>query len=739
VVYVLFFLSGFSALVYQVVWQRLLSTVFGVTVYATSTVLAAFMAGLALGSLLGGRLADRSRRPLRLFAMAEAGVGLAAAATPAALALAVSVYAALYERFGLSVAGLTFIRLACSFGLLLVPTTFMGATLPLIVAACRRSDARLGSRVALLYSLNTLGAFAGALLAGYRLVGTLGLTGTVRLGVALNLAVALVAVVLDVRGTREAALASRAPEPDYAAAGPSLSRAQGALLLAAFGASGFVALGLEVVWFRMLLAYLPTTTYAFTTMLATVLAGIGLGGLIAARMKPAGDGELSRLGTLLIAAGVAGVWSANILARTYAAGWRTSGLIQACIVALLPATTLMGVTYPRALALWAQSSSRVGWRIGAFSAVNLAGGIVGALLAGFAVVPGLGARAGLVALCAASAAAGIVLAVSGSPRARLTPALLVLAGVAGALTLPDPWVASLARRHPGHTPIWRAEGTQATVAVHHTSDGGRVLYIDGIHQASDDAETLALHRRIGLAPLLLHPQPRRALVIGLAGGATPGVLAIDPDVRMDIVELSAEVVRASDFFRDVNGGLLRRPNVHLAVDDGRNHLLLRGEHYDVITADLVQPFHAGAGNLYSVEYFRLCRRALTPNGMMVQWIGHPPEAQYKMILRTFLDVFPETSLWGHAFLIGSPAPVRIDAAAFERASRVPELAAAMRAAGLDSPERLRAWHTAGPAELRQFAGEGEMLTDDRPLVEYYLSFRGPSRPVDLSGLTSSLH
>jgi spermidine synthase len=182
---------------------------------------------------------------------------------------------------------------------------------------------------------------------------------------------------------------------------------------------------------------------------------------------------------------------------------------------------------------------------------------------------------------------------------------------------------------------------------------------------------------------------------------------------------------------------LRRPNVRLAIDDGRNHLLLRGEKYDVITADLVQPFHAGAGNLYSAEYFRLCRQALTPNGMMVQWIGHPPEAPYKMILRTFLDVFPETSLWGGAFLIGSPTPVRVDPAAFERASRVPELAAAMRAAGLDTPERLQAWHTAGPAQLRRFAGEGEILTDDRPLAEYYLSFGGPSRPVDLSGLTAT--
>jgi spermidine synthase len=735
VVFVLFFLSGLSALVYQVVWQRQLSTVFGVTVYATSTVLAAFMAGLALGSLMGGRLADRARRPLLLFAAAEAGVGLLAAATPWGLELATSIFTALHARFGLGFGGLTAVRLACSFALLLVPTTFMGATLPLVVAAERGRGATLGSRVALLYGVNTLGAFTGAVLAGYRLVGALGLEGSLRVGVALNLCVALVASLLARR-------ASGVPEPSLSSspASPSsllLSRAQAAALLAAFGLSGFVALALEVVWVRMLLAYLPTTTYAFTTMLATVLAGIGLGGLLATRGRTLDAAhEIARLGAWLVGIGTAGVFAANVLARTYAAGWRTSGMIQACVVSLLPATILMGMAYPRALAVWAQAKSRVGWRVGAFSAVNLGGGIAGALAGGFAFVPLLGARGGLMALCALSAVSGLGLAATAGRAVRVLAVPLVIAavGVVAAVTLPDPWQASLARRHPGEVEMWRAEGAQATVAVHREADGGRVLYIDGIHQAGDDLEICVTHRRIGLVPLLLHPQPRRALVIGLAGGVTPGTIALDPAVKLDIVELSKEVARGSEFFVDLNGGLLRRPNVRLKVDDGRNHLLLTRERYDIITADLVQPFHAGAGNLYSAEYFQLCRRALTPNGMMVQWIGHPPERQYKMILRTFLSVFPETTMWGQAFLVGSPSPLRVHREAFDRARSHPELAAALAASRLDSVEALQGWYTAGPEELRRFAGEGPILTDDRPLVEYYLSLPGPARPIDLTGL-----
>jgi spermidine synthase len=172
----------------------------------------------------------------------------------------------------------------------------------------------------------------------------------------------------------------------------------------------------------------------------------------------------------------------------------------------------------------------------------------------------------------------------------------------------------------------------------------------------------------------------------------------------------------------------------LKVDDGRNHLLLTRDRYDILTADLIQPFHAGAGHLYSVEYFRLCRRALTPQGLMVQWIGHPPEDQYKLILRTFLEVFPETTLWGQAFLIGSATPLRAPAGAFERIREKPELAAAVAAAGIADREALLRLYTAGPGALRRFAGSGPLLTDDRPLVEYYRSLGGASRPVDLSRL-----
>jgi spermidine synthase len=381
----------------------------------------------------------------------------------------------------------------------------------------------------------------------------------------------------------------------------------------------------------------------------------------------------------------------------------------------------------------------VGGKVGAFSAFNLGGAILGSLLAGFVLLPALGTRGALLALAGTCLLAGVALTLAGrSAAARRAPLRSIVAALlvflAGAATLPDPFAAARARRYHGESLLWSEESAQAIVALHRAEDGRRVLYIDGIHQADDSAEMRRIHARIGLLPLLLHPAPRRALVIGLAGGAAAGALAKDPSVEVEIVELSDAVVHAADRLRDLNGDVLRRPNVRLRIDDGRNHLLLTRQRYDVITADLIQPFHAGAGHLYSVEYFRLCRRALTANGLMVQWIGHPPEEQYKLILRTFLEVFPETTLWAEAFLVGATAPLRVDNHVFERIHGTPELAAAAAAAGLADRASLLRLYTAGSAALRAFAGRGAILTDDRPLAEYYLSLRGAARPVDLSKL-----
>jgi spermidine synthase len=203
------------------------------------------------------------------------------------------------------------------------------------------------------------------------------------------------------------------------------------------------------------------------------------------------------------------------------------------------------------------------------------------------------------------------------------------------------------------------------------------------------------------------------------------------------VELSDSVVRAAAWFRHANGDVLNRPNVRLRVDDGRNHLLTTRERYDIVTADIIQPIHAGAGNLYSAEYYRLARRVLAPGGVMLQWIGERPESQYKLMVRTFLDVFPHATAWaGGTLLVGTTEPLTLDRDAFHRKLIQDGTRSALASIDLTSFEALLARYTAGPEELRDFIGPGLILTDDRPLVEYHRSLPSNEPQIDTSSLRS---
>lgn len=744
----LFFLSGACGLTYQVLWLRLLSLVFGVTVHAASTVLASFMAGLALGALLAERL-ERRGHPLRVFAALETGIAASALATPVLLALATGVYRTLADVFPDALAPLTVARFVGSSAVLLVPTVLMGATLPVLSQA---SVVRVSgeSRLALLYAVNTAGALVGALATGYVFIGGLGMQRTFVLAAVVNLAVASGAWWLsrEVPGTvaegpdpirRDGSAIAKGPHSEHSTSVPlgvdPGSAVSATAVIAVMAISGFASLALEVVWFRVLVQFLPATSYAFTTMLATVLAGIAVGSALASRQLARGPVGAGALALTQGATGVAVLGSLALLGATYAAGWRTSGLTQAAAAAILPSAVLMGYAFPVALALWTRGAAagRGERPVGRAYSANVLGGIAGAIVGGFVLLPYFGSRRALIALAACYLATGLLLLL---PRRRWGQAIVLAAAFAGAVRIvPDPFEVTLVRRHgAGERIFWREEGIQTSVSVHTHAFRGWLMYLDGLHQASDAPEMVKLHRLIGHLPTVLHPNPTRVLVVGLGGGATPGAVS-QHDTDVQVVELSDSVRKGAEFFRHVNYDLLRRPNVHLRVDDGRNFLSLTRERFDVATADLIQPIHAGAGNLYSREYFTLVRNALADGGLALQWIGDRSDAQYKLIMRTFLDVFPHTTLWlGGQLMVGSTTPLTLAPALVDAKRARPETRAALDEVGIDSFETLTSWYVAGPDELRRFVGDGLLLTDDRPLVEYHRSLPADDPPVDLSGL-----
>jgi spermidine synthase len=754
----LFFGSGMAALIYQVMWLRLLGLVFGVTVYAASTVLASFMAGLAIGSYWAGRIADRAQHPLRLFGLAEVAVGVTALATPKVLAGLTWLWVGVSPALPESLALMTVVRFGCAFAVLLVPTALMGATLPLVVKSAVTRMEGFGPRVGLLYATNTAGAIVGALTAGFYLISELGVTASFFIAAGINTTIGLAAVAASYAGGIAYARGPAAPAPPApvaALAGTFVDTgATGRTVLWVFGLSGFVTLALEVIWFRILALYLRPTAYAFTIMLAAVLIGLSAGSYLITPWLRRRVNWLGVLTVMQLGISLAAALSFNWLARSQAAlelgaPWlETLGLhpylgplLAASLVSILPATLLLGMAFPIGLQLWAGTGdpATTSTRVGIFYSINVCGAIAGSIVGGFVLLPMAGSHGSLLVVAGLTLLSSLALAL----RLRATsPALARVMFVGGpvaftlaALATVDPLDLALERFHAGETQIWRKEGVQTTVTIHERPTGAspmRIMYLDGRHQANDSPVMAGVHHRIGAVPAMLHPNPERALVIGMGGGATAGAVAQFPGIDVDVVELSGEVAEAARFFDHINFDLLTRPNVRLRVDDGRNFLMTRSRQYDVITADIILPRHAGAGSLYSREYFELVRAALRHNGIALQWNGAETEIEYKLIMRTFLEVFPYTSLWvDRSLMVGTTTPFVFSERAFERRRQTRGFGGYF---DWDYP-RLAGLYLAGPDELRAFVGPGPVLTDDKPTLEYFLSLPKDAGPVDVRGLT----
>ncbi len=757
---VMFFASGACGLVYQQLWLRQLSLVFGVTIYAVSTVLAAFFGGLALGSFLAGRWSARTNRPLHWYGVAEVVVGILALLTPAALRAVERIYVAIAGVAPDSVAALTASRFVLSFVVLLVPATLLGATLPLVASSSAVRGPQVGERIGVLYATNTVGAITGTLVAGFWMIGGLGVISSFRVAAAVNVAVGVIAIWLSRSHEGDSAVADEtapADEPAQAAdstrSDPLSDRAR-RVLLGVFAVSGFVTIALEVVWFRVLVLYVESDTYAFSIMLAVVLAGIAIGGYVGAFVMHKWGGRLAYVALIELAVAVAALTSLAFLAKSFTVDGRYGEIlgvfgqdvrfvIVAGVLTVAPTALLFGVAFPIGLGLWtagAVDGAETGRRVGTFYAVNVAAGIAGSIAAGFVLVPLAGTRATLVALATALLASGLallwVLPRPSQQRLALGVAAALVFAVAAVVAVPDPYVSALTYRYPGQRVLWQDEGPQTTVSIHEDPDGTRTMFLDGLHQANSSPSMVGYHRLIGTLPLAVHADPQTALVVGLGGGVTAGALSDDPDLQVDVIELSPEVVEGADWLAVVNGDVTNRPNVDIRIDDGRNYLLTTERRYDVITADLIQPEHAGAGKLWSTEYWELTRAALAPGGVMVQWVPTARARDHMMIVRSFLDVFPYVTVWaGGSMLVGSNKPLTIDPSQYVERLAEPGTGAALASVGMGSVDQLRTMYTANYDQLVAYAGDGPLLTDDRPRLEFWKSAGdGRDLPPDLTAL-----
>ncbi|WP_441292216.1 fused MFS/spermidine synthase [Sorangium sp. KYC3313] len=752
----LFFVSGATGLLYEVAFSKLLGYVFGATAYAVSTVLAAFMGGLALGAHLGGRHAASARRPLVVYGALEAIVGAICAVSPFLFEALTSAYVAVARAAPDSLALLTAARAALTALVVVVPTVAMGATLPVLSRILRAGAAPdagappaehdAARRLASLYAINTAGGAAGALSGAYVVLPHLGIRGALWSAAIANLVLGVVAISAGLRGPAPAAAAPDARSPEARPADAPLPAAAGRaeppfLLLLAF-ASGFLVFAAEVVQTHLLALLIGNSAYAFGLMLAVFLVCLAAG----AARSPAfarrhGEGALSRglAAAALSLAATVPLW--DQLPRLFAfagkhvdgwAGREACRALAALAILALP-TLCMGTTFPLLLAR-AAAHADVAARVGRLTSANTLGTIAGSIVTGYLILPALGSERALLAIALAFALTAVLAAARAGAE---LPRALALAAAAGALAVLAPrW--DMARLTSGAN-VYFAMGPRperidfvredvhgGVTTVAHLA-GVTTMYTNGKFQGDDGPEMTA-QRRFAHFPSLFLRDTRAALVIGLGTGTTTGTIAAYPFERIDVAEISPAIVDASRrFFAGPSLRALDDPRVRLSLNDGRNELLVAAPgRYDLIAIELTSVWFAGAASLYSREFYELARSRLTEGGVLQQWVQlhHIRRRELAVVVRTMRSAFPHVALFvggAQGILVASGAPLVASGARLAGLDARPSLQATLAGARLE--DLLDALVTSGDDLDRLIADAAEdggaiLSTDDNLYLEY---------------------
>ncbi len=718
----LFFLSGFSALVYEIVWSRMLVLVFGNTTLATTTILAAYMAGLALGSLVWGRLIDR--RPagaLRTFGYLELCIGLFALVFPTLITVASFVEVGLSNLITSNYYLLAAIRAVFCLAILLIPTFLMGGAFAVMGKHVIQDPGKFGRDAALLYGLNTAGALMGAALTGFLLLSRLGHSQTTHVAVLLNVLAGGTALLSD-RWARQ--VPERPPTT-----GPSrteefaFSGIQVSLVMVGVGLSGGCALAYEVLWTRLLTLVVDNSIYSFTVILLAFLAGIALGSLLLGAVSARLSNPILIFALIQMGVAVAAFCVPLFIEIKPLHGSIPyyAMLMHTILFLVLLCSALLGMALPLAARIYQARQTQVGATLGTVYAVNTMGGVLGALGAGFVLIPVFGLQVSTLLLPALNGIMGGSLLVTLlKDRIRW--------GFAGAMALVLLLPVFLMPRGffqqrygqlaPGSELIFYREGLAATATVFRSPQGEKKLYFNGMPQVGTDRASMRTFKLMGALPGLVHHEPRGALVITFGAGIASGTAAHFVK-RIDCVELVAEARLIASFFADENDHVLKNEKLSLHINDARHYLLTSDKTYSVIIADATHPRGYDSWVLFTEEFYSLVKERLQPDGIFCQWVpfhGMEPN-QYLAIIRTFQHVFPHTSVWvvdgTYSLLMGTSGPLQIDLQTMSERFNVPAVRSDLTRAGLEDPFQMLSYFALGERGVKKMLeGFDTVITDD---------------------------
>ena len=784
----LVFLSGFAALIYQVLWMKQIGLLFGNTSQAAGVTLASFFGGLAVGSRVLGRRVSTSPNPLRTFAFLELGIAATALLYFVILALFRAIYPALYQSVG-SGGVLHLIKFALALFLVFPPAFCMGGTIPVLGQFMIRRKESFGRISALMYGINTLGAAAGAGLAGFYLPLWIGFNATCGLAIAVSTSVALIAFGLS-RGLTTESLATADPEspgrneepltrqqrrqrarkksedriglPQPTSGQEGNSGAGGLATLVLCFLSGFGVLALEVLWTRLFSQVLENSVYTFATILVVLLLCLALGAMVSSRLTRLSAPPYLVL-TVLFLAGAAAVMVMPTVFLTVTDGMQliTSkgswddyiGLIFGkALMVIGPSALLLGTVFPYLMKVEERHLKSPGLSLGRLASANTIGAILGALLSGFVLLDGLGIWRSVQLVALLYLLAALVLpfprtAMGMGSKTTCVALILLNLLVFDFGSLP---VMATDPDRPKETVLEVWEGSDCTVAVTE-NEFGRAIKINSDYSLGS---TLAYpsEKFQGDLPLMIYPETEDLFFLGLGTGITAGS-ALDPRhqvKRLLACELVPEVVTAARKYMtdvrgfDATGGLFRDSRARILVEDGRHHLMATDEKFDMINADLFVPFRSGAGSLYTLEHFENARERLTPEGVFVQWLPlhQLTKDDFAIIARTMIEAFDQVSMWRHNFQPGNELVALIGHQEGEAlpASEIDSTAAQLDAVAgkshwdlqrLDlplNPQTILLFYAGNLTAARSLIEDAPINTDNHPVIEYVAprGYRGES-------------
>jgi spermidine synthase len=776
-VFLLFFASGVSGLIYEVVWTRKLMYIFGATLFAVATVLSAFMGGLALGSWLFGKYADKSRNNLRLYGYLQIGIGLSALFLPFILSMLDPIYKAFYQNFNASFIVISLLRFVLTFAVLLIPTTLMGGTLPVLSRFLVKKKESLGLNIGVLYSMNTLGAVLGCFMAGFILIASIGIRGTTYIAVGLNLAVALTSILLS-RGmdTPEAAEEKESAEKEkILPEDEAKSRRIVFWVLGCYAVSGFVALSYQVAWNRALVfcfEAMKNTTYSFTAMLTVFLVGLALGGSVMSAFIDKQKDPLRLFGLIQVLIGLFGAFSFymifyigptlapfSLYDKAGEVSW-LAGVLNVFVktgAAIFIPTFLMGMAFPVVTRICVDRIGSVGFGVGRLYSLNTIGAIVGSFASGFILVPVLGLAGCIYLLSIMNLMIALVVFLINPFMKKQSRTILVISCIVIALVLliRMPHGVKFQELAPTDKEIYYKEGPLATVSVLENSFKYRTIYVDNVGVAGTDRILLTDQKSLAHIPMLLLKDPKSALTVGFgSGGASYSYTRYESMEDIHCVEICKTVMdTAPDLLASNHGILLPESRkdapmpfpvqaykyealpgyktydkrYKIILDDVRSYLRFTGKKYDIIATDCTDLRYKSNANLYDDKYFELCRDHVTDDGMVVVWmpLAGLSDEMFRLALRTFYKYFPEMSIWymnndstHYILIIGTRKPLKIDYSLMKEKLKEKTVKEDLAELFLDDVDKLLSCFLCDQTTLDKYLEGTKINSENRPYLEF---------------------